>query len=184
MDKTKDKKHWVWFGLNIVGFVLFVLLFVFMSMDFYGSAVARTYVDEQGEFTMQPWANTYFNLAFGVFNTVSLDPWFFVMLVFFVLFLIWSIVAFGLHLVGAKKGDKYNYLNHHVSRMTTLAFSVFLFVLTLATVWRVLILVDLNFHLDLLGGFYAVVITAMVLCIVQAAGTFMLRLRDTVSKEK
>ncbi|MDR0850244.1 MAG: hypothetical protein LBN07_02035 [Christensenellaceae bacterium] len=164
----KDKKHIAWFVLSIAGFVLFVAVFVLFSLNYYG-VIWQSHWDEI--------LNQIVITEYSARSYYQAEPY---TIYIFAFYLVWAIASFVLHIVGAIKGDKYKYLNHHISRMTTLAFSFFAFYLILTESIKILESIAYSpiKSYELYSGFWAVLATIIVLVAVQVAAAFMLKLKD------
>ena len=167
----KDRKHLAWFALSITGLILFVLLFGFMALP-----LIREVSFNQG--TLQTTYTSFYQIAFSLGWRLSIFmlPTFIIIAPYF----IWSIVSFALHIVGHKRGDKYKYINRHVSRMATIMTALFL-LLMVVTIAITVQSSTIEFQYTssrTASGYWAFVFTGIALCAVQIVGACMLKNND------
>ena len=75
--------------------------------------------------------------------------------------------------------DIYKYLNKKVSKLFSIIFAILLFALILYLIIIASKMSDgISYPNILFSGFHSVIISVVVLCVTQVAGTFMLRLQD------
>jgi len=167
----KNKKRIAWIVLNIVGLILFFLIFGFMALDFY-----------QGQIPFTTWVVTepysFYDLIFKI-SSNTFSSILTIIFILLVMFAIWSITAFTLHVCGIHKGNIYKYLNKKVSKLFSIIFAILLFALILYLIIIASKMSDgISYPNILFSGFHSVIISVVVLCVTQVAGTFMLRLQD------